>query len=227
MCATLDAVLVVLDSDGNVVKTLASKKEYTVKENLMYLLSKYSTNETLVNLVNDLLVYGEAAQKYNGETENIVTDGIVTAPTDAVPTEVDNKKSITTAEGVTLTDTYFTAAGVFFDDVNKIYVKLAGNENTKLVVKVDGAVVDEFSYAEFETVGGAYICYTDGINATDFDTVYTFELYSGDVLVQTVTYSVNSYAYSKISSDNENMRALAYALYRYGVSAENYVPEEV
>ena len=66
--------------------------------------------------------------------------------------------------------------------------------------------------------------YTDAIYAIDFDDVYTFELYEGETLVQTLTYSVKSYVYSMANgtTSNESMIALAKALYAYGKSAEAY-----
>ena len=69
--------------------------------------------------------------------------------------------------------------------------------------------------------------YTEGIHATEFDKVFTFELYEGDTPVQTFTYSVTSYIYSQMNKTADGeltaMAELARALYRYGKSAEAYV----
>ena len=62
--------------------------------------------------------------------------------------------------------------------------------------------------------------FTEGILATDFDETYTFELYVDGELTQTLTYSVNAYAYKM--KDHADMGDLALALYRYGKSAEAY-----
>ncbi|MBQ8432515.1 MAG: hypothetical protein IJX28_06490, partial [Clostridia bacterium] len=67
------------------------------------------------------------------------------------------------------------------------------------------------------------VLYTEDIAATDFDAIYTFELYEGETLVQTLTYSINSYANAKQHSANATMAELAKALYRYGASAEAYL----
>ena len=61
---------------------------------------------------------------------------------------------------------------------------------------------------------------TDGILPTELDKDFVFELYHGDVLMQTLTYSVNAYAYKM--QNNATMSELALALYRYGVSAKAY-----
>ena len=59
-------------------------------------------------------------------------------------------------------------------------------------------------------------------SALAFGEVLTFELQVNGETVQTLTYSVNSYAYSKYDEGNA-MSNLALALYRYGVSAVAYV----
>ncbi|MBR2432565.1 MAG: hypothetical protein IKB23_06570, partial [Clostridia bacterium] len=110
----------------------------------------------------------------------------------------------------------FTAATVWFDNVNRIGVKLSTVEGVTL--KVNGETV--------ELTGTTY--YTDGIFATDFGKSYTFELYEGETLIETLTYSVNSYTFSMIGKTEEDgvtptkMAELAKALYRYGVSAVSY-----
>ena len=68
---------------------------------------------------------------------------------------------------------------------------------------------------------GKYIAYSEDISALDFGETLTFELKVNGTTVQTLTYSVNSYAYSK-HDDGDAMGNLALALYRYGVSAAAY-----
>ena len=63
---------------------------------------------------------------------------------------------------------------------------------------------------------------TNEIKVKEFNNTYTFELCDGEGnLIQTLTYSINSYAYSKQNSTNANMAELALALFRLGQSAEN------
>lgn len=54
----IDAELFTLDEYGFVARSLASKDGYSVKQNVINLLSNYSDNETLVQLLSDLLTYG-------------------------------------------------------------------------------------------------------------------------------------------------------------------------
>ena len=70
------------------------------------------------------------------------------------------------------------------------------------------------------TISGSYI-YTDAILATGFADIYTFVLSYDGVVMQTLTYSVNTYACKM--KDNAEMSELALALYRYGVSAKAYI----
>lgn len=163
-------------------------------------------SEELKQLLIDLLYYGAAAQNYKAyNTDNLANAGIENNNT-AAPDATDF--TLVKNEEVDSYPAYFMGAGVFFDNVNKIFVKLSTTENVTLTI--NGTEVE---------VNGSVI-YTDGILATEFDTTYTFELYCDGVLMQTLTYSVNAYAYAK--QNDTAMGELALALYRYGVSASAY-----
>ncbi len=213
MADLIDAVLVVVDENGEIAKNLAEKNGYSVKENAEALLKAYKDDAALVQFATDMLTYGAAAQNYKDyNTDNLANKDLSSevAPSKVLPTE--SIKNVTASASSTV---YFTSATVWFDNVNKIGVKLFTTENVKLVV----------NGVEVELTGTTY--YTDAIYATGFDTVYTFELYEGETLVQTLTYSVSSYVYAMMNKvDNENnptkMAELAKALYRYGTSAVAY-----
>lgn len=220
----IDASLVILDEDGETVKsTLVTKKNYSVADYIIDLKNKVSTDENIdentaektMDLLRDLVFYCHAAEKYADGTQNVYgrLGGMFTEDT-AMPAENDFSLNVLEA------GSRITAAGVFFSNDNKIYVKINTEENVTLVVKKAGEIVDTVSLA-----AGVHTYYTDGILATEFDDVYTFELYVGDSTeaVQTLTYSVNSYAYRMQNHDKETMAALACALYRYGRSAEAFI----
>ena len=90
-------------------------------------------------------------------------------------------------------------------------MKLSTAENVKLVVNGKEVTLNSTPYM------------TDGIFATEFDKVFTFELYEGETLVRTLTYSVRSYVLAMQNSQNEKMTALANALYAYGKSSEAFM----
>lgn len=170
-------------------------------------------NQTLKRLLSDLLYYGDAAQKFVGHNEdNLVSagvDGLLDKAT-ANPTTV--KDLIT--EPADSYPIYFKSAGMLFDNVNKLYVRLEGAlDGATLSVAKDGVKVGDYALT-------SNVFYTDGIVATDFDAVYTFELYVNNTKLQTLTYSVNSYAYAM--QDDAEMAELAAALYNYGAAAEAY-----
>lgn len=203
--------------------TVLDEVETSVKEYAEKVIELYPDNETLMNLIADMLKYGAAAQKYvEYKEDELVTDGIdlTGKGSTADPTIDDNHRSMTTEEGTEIDKSVysFTAAGVRFDFDNKIYVKFKATGDATISLKCNG------KYATKEDLGnGTYIFYTDGIDAYSFDEVYTFELYVDNALHQTLTYSVNSYAYAKFTDEQTTaVDELALALYRYGLSAKEY-----
>ena len=194
------------------------KDNYSIKTNAQNLLTENAGNEELCQFITDMLYYGAAAQKYTKyNTDNLATDGItgLEEPLAEDLTEIYNKFNLSTTTG----DAGFRSATVWFDVTNRLIVKVAKKTedvNVKVYVTPDGGTRTELSYND--TVGG-YM--TDEIKVTGFNTSYNFELCDGEGnVIQTLTYSVNSYAYSKQNSSNANMAELALALFRLGQSAE-------
>ena len=210
-----DTITAELLFDGAVIHTHAA---YSVKAYAEDLLGLYPTDEYIGALVRDMLNYGAAAQLYVGYK----TDALVNAELDGegsgvTPTVLDKANSITDSTNASYG---FTAAGVRFDYVNKVYAKLTiasgAPAGDAVTVTVNGKEVAVSALGD-----GKYIAYSEDISALDFGEVLTFELKVNGATVQTLTYSVNSYAYSK-HDDGDAMGNLALALYRYGVSAAAY-----
>ena len=202
---------------------IAVKDNYSIKTNAQNLLTENAGNAELCQFITDMLYYGAAAQKYTKyNTDNLATDGItgLGTPSTATPTETNNAFDLSATTG----DAGFKSATVWFDVTNKLIVKVSKKTedvNVKVYVTPDGGTKTELSYND--TVGG-YM--TDEIKVTDFHNAFVFELCDGEGnAIQTLTYSVNSYAYSiykKYESDDTSaMKALALALFRLGQSAEN------
>jgi len=210
-----DSIGAVLYYDGEVVDTHGG---YSVKAYAEDLLGLYGDNEQITRLVIDMLNYGAAAQAYVGyKTDTPVNSGLNGAGSTDTPTESDRVSGVTSS---TNANYGFSAAGVRFDYVNKIFVKLeiaagapAGDAVTVLFDGVE---------AEVRSIGeGEYIAYSEGISALDFGKTVTVTLNVNGETVQTLTYSVNSYVYAKHSGTGA-MADLALALYRYGLSAVAY-----
>jgi hypothetical protein len=179
-----------------------------------------------MDLVADMLKYGAAAQKYVGykaDVESLVTYGINLdgKGSDAAPTAEDNLRKLKTEQTEIDKSIYsFTAAGVRFDFNNKVYVKFKTDDISKITLYCNDTDVSD----RIEDLGdGTYVFYTDGIDATEFGKSYVFNLHVDGELHQTLTYSVNSYAYAKHADDQTTaVDELALALYRYGLSAKAY-----
>ncbi len=207
----LDAVVFV----GGVA--VATKTGYSVKDNLVNL-AGVSTSYDLKTLIADLLCYGAAAQSYMGyKTEALVTATVDSsimayASSEIVPTEYDNLFALSTG---TDAGTYFKAASVYFDNINKIRVKFYAADINAVTVTANGAAL-----AIEDAGNGMYYAYTDALTALQFADAITFSLSVNDVEVQTLTYSVNTYAYRM--AENSSVANLAVALYRYGLSAAIY-----
>lgn len=213
MTELIDAELVLVDSEGETV--LNTKEGYSIQENAINLLTAYPDDAALKQFVTDMLYYGAASQTYRGyNTENLATIGVegLGSPSDVLPSDDDAMSLINNADA-TIGDVYFKSATVWFDSINNLIINLnSATDNTEL--RLNGEAV--------MSGAGNTVYTTEEIRATDFNKIYVFELYENGVLVQTLSYSVNSYAYSKQSSSNSAMKELAIALYRYGVSAKAY-----
>jgi hypothetical protein len=190
-----------------------SVDEYSVKQNVTNI--KNTDNE---DLVDALLLYGAAAQQYT----DYKTDALVADLSDL---DVSTIWGIESAKdvGTPADEAKFVAAGVRFANFNKLYVKVDNVENVaSLTVKVGDA--DPVAL-ELNSNG---VAYTDAIKATEFGTVYTFELIDTNGASQTLDYSVNSYVYAKTAAEGDvdsDIAMLSIALYNYGVAAEAYIAD--
>lgn len=200
--------------------TMASLAEYSIKTYAQNKLNAADSSDELKQLLTDMLYYGVAAQNYTGyNTENLATDGVENLGTPSTAKPDTTNFNLATNEEISSYGAWFKGAGVWFDNVNKLYVKIntlegVTLENVTLTVQIgDGE-------AQNMAVTGATV-YTDGILATEFATTYTFALYYDGVLMQTLTYSINAYAYA-MKDKTGTMGDLALALYRYGDSAKKY-----
>ena len=201
-------------------RVLDSMTEYSIATYVNNQLEKIkdSTEDKdakLRNLLNSILAYGEAAKNYCAENESVGVENTIPEKD-----EDGNKINVFHLENADLTNkevtsyvVWFTGANLLFDYDNKICVTLSSTENVKLRVKINDG-----KYTDYTPTSTAFL--TDGILPTAFDSVYTFELYYDGVLMQTLTYSVNSYAYKM--QQNTKIGALCVALYNYGVAAKAY-----
>lgn len=205
--------------DGETELKVNELKGYSIEQNCKDLLQQNSTDATLVQFVNDLLVYGAASQTYNGyDLENLVGDDMNLTVGTAAPS-VSDKMTITGNENA---DCYIKSVGLWFDTANHLYLKIYAKDDSFLV-NVGGK---SYTAADCEALGGnVYKLTCDALAATELDTVYTIMLGYDNATCANLLYSANAYAYAILNggSSNDKMIALARAMYCYGVSAEAYV----
>ena len=203
------------------------KESYSVKENAQDLLLKYggSTSEcgkAIVRLVTDMLYYGDTVQIQTGyQTDALATDGITNMAEKSTLTPSESDAFILTGneDSALQIDT----SNVLLDSENRLSFKILIREEKKnsFTVKLNGIKVD---LSKLESLGdGYYILKTNAIQPIDFDKTFKVTLLDGANLVSELKYSVNSYAYSVMkSTEVQEMKEFALALYRYGSSSDAY-----
>ena len=214
---TVKAELILVAEDGTET-VLDVKESYSIRRYCDDALTANPENETLTTLLADLLAYGDAAQDYANYNEDTpVSEGFTVTPSEwQEVTDTDFTLSDKTRE-----ELCFTAAGVRFGYVNRLYFKLKAADLTGVTVTVNGKTYTAEDLTLVEDTADTYILYTDAVYATEFDKIFTAELTVDGEVIQTVTYSVKSYVFAK-QNGNDDMAALAKALYNYGRSALAY-----
>ena len=204
---TIKAELIV---NGTVV---SAKNDYSVLENCHALLAQNPSNKKLVSLVSALLNYGAAAQNYTfHNTELPVNEGITS--TDAKPTSTIKKLSANISNDLKITE-----AGVRFDGAIRIYVKFIASSLSGVSITFNG---DLAAIEAVDDAADTYIAYSDEISVLNFASKQTIRLTNGSA-AQTLTYSVDSYAYAMQSTSDPRMKELATAAYAYGAAAAEYM----
>ncbi|MBQ7826696.1 MAG: hypothetical protein IJ386_00340, partial [Clostridia bacterium] len=191
---TIDAYLVKGGSELSGERT--SKTGYSVKNSLVESYS-LTLDENMKQLIIDTLEYGAAAQIYrNYKTDALVTTGLPDAMTAHLNDTAKNddadipKSSSVLDEAEGWTSTY--KATVHFNVSNYIMVKYQNGEEYPVI---SSKPIAAYNFAQKETLG--------------VENTFTLQ------------YSINDYCYDAINNADttDNMKALAQALYNYGLSA--------
>jgi len=184
-------------------------KEYSVEKNLLNLLEKYKDDAALVTLIKDTLAYGEAASAFTGHQTMTGTS------------YAENGSQRKLPEASVTLDAPFVGYTVRFGVKNYVKIGVTLTDGNRLYLNGE-EITDKLAE------DGTYT--TAGIAPTDFATKYKFEVRASDgtTAISELTFCVNDYAYvisqsTDTSEHMKNMKALAKALYNYGVSAKDYV----
>jgi hypothetical protein len=169
---------------------------------------KYKDDTALVTLVNDILAYGSAASEYKGYGS--MTDDYVSSDREIPTTNVAPSDA-------------FTGYTVKFGTSNGIIIQVDPNAFSNNIYQVycNGDVIGNYKHPN----SNQYAIYN--ISPTDFDKKYEFIVKSNNPngsVYGSIAISINDYLYSisQSATSTAEMKALAKALYNYGMSAEEY-----
>lgn len=179
----------------NVVKNL--KEEYNVETNLLKLLEE-SNDELFKKLINSILAYGQASEKYN-EYESL--NGTYTIDEMEIP------------ESTVLVSAPFSGYTVHFGSLNYIKIRFMLEDGEKIFINNIDMTVKKVK------VGDYYTLMTKGILPMNFDKLYTFTITAKDGSEKAkLELSINDYLYkvSQNQSTSTEMKNLVQALYNYG-----------
>lgn len=206
---------------GTVTDTVES---YSVRQYCVNQLSK-TTNEKLITLLSDLLVYGAKAQLYrNYNVDDLVTEEIAKLAPSTFET-LGREASKKSTAGTRDENAYWQSTGLVYENAMAMYVKFFAKDAENLMVKIAvGEKVTTYLVKDLEEKDGVYTLTFRNILATEFDMTVTANFYRDGVLTgQTMTYSVNSYVYTAQNSADTALAELMKATYNYGASASAYV----
>ncbi len=206
-------------------------KEYSVATYCYNMLNKYTEPEykELQTLLVDLLNYGAASQIYtNHNTENLVNEDLTEEQKALATGKAPVYESVQNLTYKTIDNptVQWKGAGLNLVDAVTMRFKItadsASYENLEVKVETDDRIWT-IPYEEFSETTGGYYVYFSGLNAGEMSEPVYLTVYENDEAVSnTLSYSIESYAYSKQNSTDTNLVNLLEAMMKYGNSAYAY-----
>ena len=173
------------------------------------------TRDGIYKLVSNLLQYGEYARIYKDVPESILSDissanytpDILGTP-EGTPTTVESNEDLS-----------LKGLSVFFDTMNRYYVRFATSDVSKVNFTVGGV-----SYTEYGEKDGYYYFYTNPMTAKDTNNTISIKGYYESTTTINISYSIEQYIVDlEAASASEGMINLAKSIYEYSYSAHTYV----
>ena len=188
---------------------VAGTSTYSIKAYLDAIKEQNAEDQSLVALVDALLVYGAAAQAYVGDTDAPVSGiGALNAVGEAA---------------VTVSGNGFAQFGMSLDGAFALRVGIALENTDGVTLEVNkGGEITTYNLADYTAKGGMIAITYGGILANELDQEITFTLKNADATVGTLTVSANAYLYRADATADEALVNLARAIYAYGVAADAY-----
>lgn len=202
ICATLTV-------DG---ESFAGCNNVSINGYLTRLQSLYSTDESMMALVDSLFVYGAASEKYV-DADVVTEDGIFDSLAD-----VEVKGNVISSDknglnycAMSLDGAFALRVGIVVEDKSGVTLEVTKNN-----------VTTEYALADYIAVNGVIAFAYKNITALELDTKVTFTLKQNGEVQSTLTFCANDYLYAQQSSTNTDLVTLTKAIYAYGVAAEAY-----
>ncbi len=205
-------------------------REYSIYQYCYTTLGRYNsdTYAKLRTLIVDLLNYGSATQEYMSYKTNTLVNKDLTEQQKAWGTTVERPlvsvQNLTykTIDNPTVT---WAGGGLNLNQSIAMRFKIKASDISNLSVKVTNDVGQEATITsdKFEKISDGYYVYFEDFSAAQMSNKVYLTVYEGDTIVSnTISYSIESYAYAKQNDANKTLVKLVKAMIKYGDSAYAY-----
>ena len=200
---------------GEAQETITNDK-VSIKGYADTLRAQYAENESMLALLDSLLVYGAASQVYmNYNLDALVAEiGELSAIPEALITQSGASSAIAniSACGLMLDGAFDLRVGITATTLEGLTLEITKGDKTTTVT-----LTEDMMKKSYLTV------YYDGLNINELDTEVTFTLkQNGETIGKTLTFSATAYLYRMQNSENTALATLTKALYAYGNAAKAY-----
>lgn len=189
--------------------------------------SEITSDAKVRTLLVDLLNYGAAAQKYRSYNTGSLVNANLTAvqkswaTASLRPLGTVQNTNYKVISNPTVT---WKGAGLVLEEAVVLRFKLATNSIDGLTLKVrrNNAATVTIPSDKFVSTDGGYYVYYDGLDAGEMSETVYLTVYKNDTAVSnTLSYSIESYAYSKLGTGGALTELLS-AMIKYGDAAKAY-----
>ena len=208
--------------------TFSAQAEYSISDYCYRMLARCTGAEyaKLRTLLVDLLNYGAASQLYTGHNTDSLANATLTGEQKAEATaqvELSTVQNLKAKE-IDSPSVSWKGAGLNLKEAIVLRFKIAAESIDGLSVKVEsGDGTWTIPSSMFEQTDGGYYVYFNKLNAAQLsDTVYLTVFNGATAVSNTISYSVESYAYAKQNTTDEVFKNLLDTMMKYGKSAYEY-----
>ena len=192
-----------------------------------------TTSTKLRTLLVDLLHYGSASQVYTDHNTANLADANLTAAQSAwasPDSALDGLVSVTNSHYATVSNPELTWKAVALNLKESIMMQFGFTvaDTSGVTIKIkdeNGKVLETINADECPTINGYLRANYIGLGAGQMRTSVFVTAYRGNTAISnTLRYSIESYAKSKINTNNaDTLSNLLKAMMKYGISASDYI----